>query len=265
MALVRSSAPRVAKSPEQRENPCVYKILLSSCSPWDTDILNLFLSVGLSFTMSSSRSPNSAFIWRPPVHENSPKLPYPIPVYNRGSSAASTDSTLSTHEDARSSQDDFYSGWQTTRTSTRPSSVTDSEPASDLEQRKRHLSPMRVQSPRSQLHQEVQRDEEAAPVEEQRKIVTIPLRHPSHGLRHPLASHPQRPSIESRASSRQNVATTAAVAQPSSKEGFQEFASMCNQSLPKTRPAVSPEFSKLARRMITQQKLLMTAGMVSAK
>ncbi|KAL0257938.1 hypothetical protein SLS55_007106 [Diplodia seriata] len=34
--------------------------------------------------------------------------------------------------------------------------------------------------------------------------------------------------------------------------------------VPKTRPATSPEFSKLGRRMITQQKLLMTAGMVAA-
>ncbi|OJD32815.1 glycosyltransferase family 2 protein [Diplodia corticola] len=34
--------------------------------------------------------------------------------------------------------------------------------------------------------------------------------------------------------------------------------------LPRTRPATSPEFSKLGRRMITQQKLLVTAGMIAA-
>lgn len=220
--------------------------------------------------MPSSRLPNAS-TWRPPVHENSPKLPYPIPVYTRGSSAASTTSTLSAHDDGRSSQDDFSSGWQTTRTSTRPSSITDSETEPERDPRKRHLSPLRMQSPRSQLHQEVQRDEDPAPqlpplpLGEQTKIVPIPLRHPSHQLKHPLGSHPQRPSAESAASSRQDVATITA-AEPTSRQArLEEFADMCNQSLPKTRPAVSPEFSKLGRRMVTQQKLLMIAGIICAK
>ncbi|GME45318.1 Fungal chitin synthase [Neofusicoccum parvum] len=127
-----------------------------------------------------------------------------------------------------------------------------------------------MQSPRSQLHQEVQRDEDPAPqlpplpLGEQTKIVPIPLRHPSHQLKHPLGSHPQRPSAESAASSRQDVATITA-AEPTSRQArLEEFADMCNQSLPKTRPAVSPEFSKLGRRMVTQQKLLMIAGIICA-
>ncbi|KAK0609252.1 Chitin synthase D [Lasiodiplodia hormozganensis] len=217
--------------------------------------------------MPSARSPDAALTWRPPVLEADPKLSYPIPVYTRGSSSAASSASLSGHDDSVSSPDEYLSsGWQTTRTSTRPSSVTDSEPEPEFDPRKRHLSPTRVPNPRSQLHQEIQRDEEPAPqipplaIEEPRKIITVPAPHPSHQLQNPLASHPRTPSA---ASSRQDVATITGVAS-AKEERFQALADCCNQMVAKTRPAQSPEFSKLGRRMITQQKLLLTGGLVCA-